>query len=136
MKSSFTTCLLVSEEDETVIEVYIYCILLFISCIKLVCSTFVPLGWDRKTREIHCLLWSIRWIFQHWLSCFHRLNFFHFQVFLNFRLNCIEYHSWSNNKNVEIIPLALKLSLNSLNIELCYDIYFFNGIKYSIMKFY
>ena len=80
LKSSFTTCLLVSEEDETVIEVCISH--LFIPHRYVTGFWFVALGWNGKTGEIYRLLWPVGRIFQYRLSCFHWLNLFDLQVII------------------------------------------------------
>ena len=56
-------------------------LLTFWICYGLVILNY--LGRDWETRKICGLLWSIRWIFQYWLSGFYWINFLNFQVLID-----------------------------------------------------
>jgi hypothetical protein len=61
LRSSFTTCLLVSEEDETVIEVLRFIVIRLINselkvCINALMVIIDCIGRNRETRKIYSLL--------------------------------------------------------------------------------
>lgn len=76
LKSSFTTCMLVSEENDNVIEVitlYFHPML-----IKSIINNNTP-GRNGTTRQIHRMFRSSRWFLKHRLFSFDRIHFRYLQ---------------------------------------------------------